>query len=613
MRHVAPENDYSTLPTRPGPLPTVAVIIPAFNRVGLLQRTLAGIAAQTTPPDEVIVVDDGSDDDIAAGVAAITLPVPVTVLRRERSGYGAGAARNLGAAQATSEVLLFLDADCLPAPGLVAGHLAWQRRADNLVVVGGRRFADTGRTRLDDLAAGTADLDAITVPRTDWRDRLVRRSTRLRHGTEAFRAVLSGNLSLMATLFDAVGGFDEGFTTWGGEDTELGWRLWQSGAFIIPDDAAFILHQEQEDEGDPGWRRRHRSENRGRLTDLIPHRFYRKDVATPHPVPKVSIVVVPAAGERSGALLDHLDRQRLGDWEVSFPLDPEAPDHPRVRPAADLGDDDATVLAAIEASRAEYVVLLSGRAAPHALALQNAADALDDTPRAAGVVTDIEGGWPGLPAFAVARRREWGKVLPEAQDLDETWQAIAEMGWLLETDDDPVLVGGSPPPVRRSTGAAERVRRAGPLGRAVYGAVRALRLRQRTDPDGRLAIRHLGDARSAAAIAAALPWGVLTDDATPAVLVVGGGVTLDDDLVDSLRPFDRPRLERLVCGATIAGGTGPATVDFLGTCLAVGVADLADVERARAAGFTGPIRRVGHPTDGGADDLLQMLTAEVAS
>ena len=49
--------------TRADELP-VSVLVPAYNRAGLVRRALEGVRAQSPwRPAEVIVIDDGSDDE----------------------------------------------------------------------------------------------------------------------------------------------------------------------------------------------------------------------------------------------------------------------------------------------------------------------------------------------------------------------------------------------------------------------------------------------------------------------------------------------------------------------------------------------------------------------
>ena len=617
-----PENDWSFLLERPAPddLPSVSVVIPVYNRTGLLQRTLAGLAAQTVAPHEVVVVDDGSDEDVAAAVGEMNLPFPHRVLRQDRDGYGAGRARNRGATEATGDVVLFVDADCLPSPRLVERHARWHGRGDGIVVIGARRYADTSAVSIDEIRAGVEVM--ATTDREDWRDTLSRRTLSLRHGNEAYRTFLSGNVSLRRTDFAASGGFDESFTAWGGEDTELGWRLFEAGLLFVPDDEAAIFHQEQEDEGPAGWRRLGRAANEARLTDLIPHRFYRKDTSTPRTVPKVSVIVAPGAQTRSPEIWDQLLAQRLADWEAFFPLD-------EVHFADERFRDSSDPEAAIRAARGEYLVMLSGAAAPGPLLLDRLVAGMDDSPRMAmGRVrydgpaegaADAAWGFGGLPAVVMCRRRDWNKADRANLSHSETFAAIEASGATLVVDDTPLVTLPDPegpfpvsllPKVSTEVRTAEAVRQRGAIGRAVYSAARLLRRRRRGET--RPVLRHFGDERSASFVAGAVTTMAVSDSARrPGAVVFGGGSSLDDDTVIALRHIDSARLERAVAGAALGDGAGPLTAEFLATCAAVGLATDADLSRAREIGFEGEATVTGHPAEGGADAVLAALSEAV--
>jgi len=107
----------------------LSVIIPARNEADRIGRTVRAVLVAIDQIDaeaEVIVVDDGSRD--ATGPEASR--AGARVVRRDGAG-NPGAARNHGAEEATGAVLVFLDADCVPAPGwlatLVAAHEAGAR------------------------------------------------------------------------------------------------------------------------------------------------------------------------------------------------------------------------------------------------------------------------------------------------------------------------------------------------------------------------------------------------------------------------------------------------------------------------------------------------------
>jgi glycosyltransferase involved in cell wall biosynthesis len=93
---------------------SLSVIIPTRDRACELRQCLAALYRARIIGVECIVVDDGGTEDCASVVEASTLPV--NLLRNEKP-LGSGAARNIGAAHAQGDVLLFLDDDVCVAPG----------------------------------------------------------------------------------------------------------------------------------------------------------------------------------------------------------------------------------------------------------------------------------------------------------------------------------------------------------------------------------------------------------------------------------------------------------------------------------------------------------------
>ena len=87
--------------------PTIAAVIPTFNRDLVISRAIDSVMRQTLLPSEIIVVDDGSTDNTANLIAA-NYPT-ISYLRTENKGVSA--ARNLGIRKAKSEWIAFLDSD----------------------------------------------------------------------------------------------------------------------------------------------------------------------------------------------------------------------------------------------------------------------------------------------------------------------------------------------------------------------------------------------------------------------------------------------------------------------------------------------------------------------
>ena len=194
--------------------PTVSVVIPAWSAERHLPACLAGLARQVDPPSfEILVVDDASPDrtaEVAAGA---------TVIRHEHN-RGAAAARNTGARAARGEVLLFVDSDVVPEPGLLAGVAALFE--DTSVA------AATGRYTAEPANPGRF---ARYKARWTWHcwEQTGARTGRSSHLQGALAAI-------RADAFARVGGFDERYAGGNVEDYELSARLRAEGVAIVFDD-----------------------------------------------------------------------------------------------------------------------------------------------------------------------------------------------------------------------------------------------------------------------------------------------------------------------------------------------------------------------------------------
>ncbi|MEO9151897.1 MAG: glycosyltransferase, partial [Lapillicoccus sp.] len=243
-RWVVPGNRWDLLAGRePAEPPSVSVVIPYFEAQDRLDLVLAALSRQTHPASrlQIVVADDGSS--VPPSVAAAQT-LDTVVVRQSRDGFRAAAARNLGAAAAAGEVVVFLDGDTVPEPGFVSHLSRLPALTTDAVTVGRRRHADlAGWTPLalerwwDGSGPSPAEL-----PEPGWLVDAYAETTDLLEGDHrSHRFLISAVLAMSRDLFTELSGFDERFRAYGGEDWELGHRAYVAGAVLahVPEAVAW--------------------------------------------------------------------------------------------------------------------------------------------------------------------------------------------------------------------------------------------------------------------------------------------------------------------------------------------------------------------------------------
>jgi mycofactocin system glycosyltransferase len=205
------------VPAREAPALDVTVVIPVRDRAAELARCLA--AAGTGYP--VLVVDDGSADP--AAVAAVCAAHGARLVRRQVNG-GPGPARNSALGATGTELIAFLDSDCVPPPDWIAGLAG--HFADPLVAAVAPRIVGAAA------GPGGSPPEASTLDLGD-RPARVAPMTRVAYVPTAALVLRRGALG---------GGFDEALRY--GEDVDLVWRLIEAGWRVRYEPAVRVAHAE---------------------------------------------------------------------------------------------------------------------------------------------------------------------------------------------------------------------------------------------------------------------------------------------------------------------------------------------------------------------------------
>jgi glycosyltransferase involved in cell wall biosynthesis len=197
---------------------SVAVIIPTLNEAQIVGRCLRALARVSFPRDQlrIVVVDNGSTDATLGVVEAFRHTLPLQVL--QRSGVFVSGVRNLGAAQVDTDVLAFLDADCLPEADWIERGLTRLAMLGTNVILGG---------------AFRIPPNSSLLARSWYEQR-----NEIKTGPVGY--LPCANLFIRRTEFLQLGGFDESLQT--NEDSELCSRARLHGFRVIADPDLAVVH-----------------------------------------------------------------------------------------------------------------------------------------------------------------------------------------------------------------------------------------------------------------------------------------------------------------------------------------------------------------------------------
>lgn len=201
--------------------PAVSIIVPAFNAASRISSCLEALCAQADAAKaEILVVNDGSRDNTAEVVRRFP-----KVCLISQANAGPAAARNRGAFEARGAILIFVDDDCVPAPGWLVAMLRPFQDRDVVAAKG------VYRTWQRELIA--------RFVQSEYEDRY-----RLMKRQDSIDFVDTYSAAFRRDRFLEMKGFDPEFPLACAEDAELSYRMSARGwkMKFVPDAVVYHSH-----------------------------------------------------------------------------------------------------------------------------------------------------------------------------------------------------------------------------------------------------------------------------------------------------------------------------------------------------------------------------------
>ena len=223
-------------------MPKASIILSSYNNLSALELSIESLKHQTEKDFEIIIADDGSTD----GTIEYLEQQGIKYFSRPNEGYRLAYIWNRGAELATGDRFIFGNSDIISHPERIKEHLLY---GDNLIAgVYPSIPIDCVNTITKQKIKHdfwSIDLIATEDRRRDYISGI--KKPQLQHGKKIPpRYMYGGNWSCPASTFRKLGGLDEGFRGWGGEDFDFARRAELDGSDIILNTNCIGYHLDHE-------------------------------------------------------------------------------------------------------------------------------------------------------------------------------------------------------------------------------------------------------------------------------------------------------------------------------------------------------------------------------
>lgn len=216
----------------------ISVILTTYNWPEALKASLKSLCEQTDTHFEIIIADDGSEQATHQVIKKFKskCSIPIQHVFHEDEGFRAATIRNKAVAKSKGTYLVFIDGDCAVQPNFIQRH---RHLAELSFFVPGNRIL-LSQPFSKFILESEINIHKQHIGQFLWlrlTGKINRISPLLYNPIHQLRYLfpnrwekaMTCNLGIFKHDFFSVNGFDESFTGWGYEDSDLVIRLIHQG------------------------------------------------------------------------------------------------------------------------------------------------------------------------------------------------------------------------------------------------------------------------------------------------------------------------------------------------------------------------------------------------
>lgn len=208
----------------------ISLIVATYNKPDYLAHCLKSIAGQVDLPDEIIVADDGSGEETARLIEQFRSQLPVLLFHvwQEDSGYRLARSRNNGLLKSTGDYLIFIDDDLILHPRFIDDHRAQAQKGcfycGTRVRLGAKKTASVMKHHRNTIPFWERDLQSrLNAVRIPFLHQIITGPG------YTYKRLRGCHMAFWKEDLLKINGFDERYTSWGREDSDIAMRMMHAG------------------------------------------------------------------------------------------------------------------------------------------------------------------------------------------------------------------------------------------------------------------------------------------------------------------------------------------------------------------------------------------------